>query len=77
MRKRIEKTDFEWELFKDVYKLYEDFRIPERTNEYWESLVAAGNELAKKYPNNILATKLIIGVMDALNELVNKGERDK
>jgi hypothetical protein len=75
MRKRIEKSDPEWELFKDIYKLYENYRVPESKDEYWESLREEANEIDKKYPENILSKKLIMAVLNALEEMSKENKQ--
>ena len=49
MRKELEKGDTEYELFNDYWKLTKEFNIPEDADEYWESLINAGNAFCKKY----------------------------
>ena len=49
MRKELKKGDTEYELFNDYWKLTKEFNIPEDADEYWESLINAGNAFCKKY----------------------------
>ena len=49
MRKKLNKTDEEFQMFADYYKLYQDFYEPEDNEKYWESLINAVNAFYKKY----------------------------
>ena len=49
MRKERKKGDAEYDLFNDYWKLTKEFNIPEDNDEYWESLVSAGDACCKKY----------------------------
>ena len=49
MKKELKKGDTEYELFNDYWKLTKEFNIPEDADEYWESLINAGNAFCKKY----------------------------
>ena len=49
MRKELKKGDAEYDLFTDYWKLTKEFNIPEDNDEYWESLVSAGDEFCEKY----------------------------
>ena len=49
MRKELKKGDIEYDLFNDYWKLTKEFNIQEDNDEYWESLINAGNEFCKKY----------------------------
>lgn len=73
MRKEIQKGSEEWEAFTAVWKMYQDFAIPEDNDEYWENLTKAMREIEVKH-NSILANHLALGVAKALNEIV-KGEK--
>ena len=49
MKKELKKGDTEYDLFNDYWKLTKEFNIPEDNDEYWESLINAGNAFCKKY----------------------------
>ena len=49
MRKELKKGDTEYDLFNDYWKMTKEFNIPEDNDEYWESLINAGNAFCKKY----------------------------
>ena len=49
MRKQLVKTDAEWNMFADYYKIYQEFYEPEDNDKYWEMLIAEANIFCKKY----------------------------
>lgn len=74
MQKTIERGSEEWNAFMDVWKLYQEFAIPEENDEYWENLVKAMKDIEDKYPNSQLANQLALGVAKALDKTM-KGEK--
>ena len=49
MRKELKKGDTEYDLFNDYWQIMKQYNIPEDNDEYWESLINAGNAFCKKY----------------------------
>ena len=49
MKKELKKGDTEYELFNDYWKIVKEYNIPEDADEYWESIINAGNAFCKKY----------------------------
>ena len=49
MKKELKKGDTEYEIFNDYWKIVKEYNIPEDADEYWTSLIDAGNEFCKKY----------------------------
>ena len=49
MRKELKKGDIEYEMFNDYWQIMKQYNIPEDADEYWESLINAGNAFCKKY----------------------------
>ena len=49
MRKKLNKTDEEFQMFADYYKLYQDFYVPEEGDTYWQSLISEADAFLKKY----------------------------
>ena len=49
MKKELKKGDTEYEIFNDYWKIVKEYNIPEDADEYWESLINAGNAFCKKY----------------------------
>lgn len=50
MRKQLTKTDAEFKMFTDYYKIYQDFYITESNDEYWQGLVKAIEDFCKEHP---------------------------
>lgn len=74
MRKDIQKDSKEWEIFREIWELYQRFAIPEESETYWEDLVKALKDIEIKYDKNPLADYLALGVAKALNEIA-KGDK--
>ena len=49
MKKELKKGDTEYEIFNDYWKIVKEYNIPEDADEYWESLINAGDSFCKKY----------------------------
>lgn len=49
MRKQLVKTDAEWNMFADYYKIYQEFYEPEDNDKYWEMLIAEASIFCKEY----------------------------
>ena len=53
-------------MFTDAWKFYKKYADVQQSDEYWETLIAEANAIAKKYQNNKLCRDLIIAVMSEL-----------
>ena len=62
MRKELKKGDIEYEMFNDYWQIMKQFNIPESNDEYWKSLVSAGDEFCKKYDSQY-ARDLVLAFM--------------
>lgn len=69
MRKEIKKTDTEWQIFMDVWNLFQDYAVTEDDDRYWEMLVKDTDKVIKKHNEHPLAAKLAFGVAKALDEI--------
>ena len=49
MRKELKKGDIEYEMFNDYWQIMKQYNIPEDADEYWESLINAGDAFCNKY----------------------------
>ena len=70
MKKELKKGDTEYELFNDYWKLTKEFNIPEDADEYWESLINAGDAFYKKY-NSQYAKDLVLAFMASREAMWN------
>lgn len=75
MEKKIQQNDPEWAIFRDVWKYYEKFAIPEESDSYWQELIKAGEELVHKYDHDTLCVRLVSAVMTALDDRIKANER--
>ena len=64
MRRELKKGDTEYDLFNDYWKLTKEFNIPEDNDEYWESLVIAGDEFCEKYDSQY-ARDIMLSFMES------------
>ena len=62
MRKELKKGDIEYEMFNEYWQIMKQFNIPEDNDEYWESLINAGNAFCKKYDSQY-ARDLVLAFM--------------
>ena len=64
MRKKLTKTDTDFQMFSDYYKIYQDFYIPEKGNDYWQSLISEADAFLAKYKTKY-AGDLITAYLDS------------
>ncbi|MBD5521219.1 MAG: hypothetical protein HDR03_08380 [Lachnospiraceae bacterium] len=53
-------------MFTDAWKLYKKYADVQQEDEYWESLIAEADAIAKKHQNNKLCRDLILAAMSEL-----------
>ena len=68
MRKQLTKTDVEFKMFSDYYKIYQDFYITESNDEYWQGLVNAIEAFCKEHPTPF-AQALAVAYMDSREQI--------
>ena len=71
MRKQLTKNDAEWQMFADYYKIYQDFYIPEETDEYWDNLMRACNDFYNNYTSKY-AQDMIFAYLNSREALFNR-----
>ena len=64
MRKQLTKTDEEFQMFAEYYKIYQDFYVPEDNDTYWQELVNSADNFCKKYKSE-LAIDLMIAYINS------------
>lgn len=64
MRKKLTKTDTDFQMFSDYYKIYQDFYIPEKGDDYWQSLISEADAFILKYKTKY-AEDLITAYLDS------------
>ena len=74
MKKIIKKTDEEFAILQEFWKILQDFYEPENTDEYWDKLLETTIKFEREHPNNLLCEQLILLI---LNYLEKKFKKDK
>lgn len=64
MRKKLTKTDTDFQMFSDYYKIYQDFYIPEKADDYWQGLMSEADAFILKYKTKY-AEDLITAYLDS------------
>lgn len=64
---KIPKDSPEWGIWGDLWKMLQEFAIPEDSDAYWGGLVRKGHEIEQKYKGNPLARKGAVMVIDYLD----------
>ena len=64
MRKKLNKTDEEFQMFADYYKIYQDFYVPEEGDTYWQDLISEADAFLAKYKTKY-AGDLITAYLDS------------
>lgn len=49
LKKKLDKTTKEFEMFQEYWKIIQDFYIPEETYEYWEEINRTLNEFSRRH----------------------------
>ena len=74
MKKVINKTDEEFAILQEFWKILQDFYEPEDTDEYWNKLLDTTIKFERDHPDNLLCMQLILLI---LNYLEKKLKKDK
>ena len=74
MKKQIKKTDEEFAILQEFWKILQDFYEPEDTDEYWNKLLDNTVKFEREHPNNLLCEQLILMI---LNYLEKKFKKDR
>ena len=64
MRKKLTKTDADFQMFADYYKIYQDFYVPEKGDTYWQDLISEADAFLAKYKTKY-AEDLITAYLDS------------
>lgn len=73
MKKDIKKDDVEWKIFMDIWSVYKEYAIPEADDKYWQDLIKDMGAITQKY-DNPLASRLVMGVCKALDDMGRKND---
>lgn len=67
MSKGFEKNGPEWNFFKELYRIAEQYWVPEDTDSYWESLVLLTDDLNNRYKHlGPIVTYMIVGFINGI-----------
>ena len=74
MRKIIKKTDEEFTILQEFWKILQEFYEPEGADDYWSKFLDATTKFEREHPGNLLCEQLILMTM---NYLEKKYKKDK
>ena len=74
MKKVIKKSDEEFAILQEFWRILQDFYEPEDTDEYWNKLLDTTIKFEREHPSNLLCMQLILLI---LNYLEKKFKNDK
>ncbi len=74
MKRVIKKTDEEFAILQEFWKILQNFYEPEDTDEYWSKLLDTTIKFERDHPNNLLCEQLILMI---LNYLETKFKKDR
>lgn len=64
--KGFEKGSPEWYMFKDFWRLAQEFYTPEESDEYWKNFIDAADVFYEKHKNIPLAKELALALASTL-----------
>lgn len=59
MKKKLDKSTAEWNMFADFWNIVQEYYIPENTDDYWKKLTVEHLEFIDKYRDIPLAVEMI------------------
>ena len=66
---KFEKNSQEWNMFKDYYRLCEQYwQIEQGNDEYWENFVKDIEDFHKKYESISLSKRIVLALVEDLEE---------
>lgn len=72
MKKMIKKTDEEYAILQEFWKMLQDFFEPESTDEYWDKFLNCTTKFERSHPGNLLCEQLILMTMTYLEKKYKK-----
>ena len=72
---KFEKGSKEFQFFAEFWAMVQKYYIPEKNDEYWDSLDNDANNLANKYDDKLFDT-LIIAFINSMAKKLEEGKRD-
>lgn len=74
MQKTFGKDSDEWKFFGEFWKMIQAYYVPDKSDEYWDSLIEQANQLFNKYKGNLFIYKMIKAFLDYADRAL-KGEQ--
>ena len=74
---KFEKSSSEWLMFRDYWNLCQEYWEPDMDDRYWEELIHKADEFCTKYRNIPLSKKIMIGLLEVLEEKENENVRQR
>lgn len=71
---KFDKGSEEWLMFMDYWNLCQKYWQAERTDDYWEKVIADTNAFCEKYKVLSLAKKLALAFIEDLDENYKKSK---
>lgn len=59
MRKEFEKGSIEMAMFREYYRIIQDYWILENTDQYWQGLIDDMNDFYRKFQDKVPLARLI------------------
>lgn len=72
MRKTITKTDEEYCILQEFWRILQEFYDPESTDEYWDRFIKATKKFERAHPDNLLCEQLILMTMAYIEKKYKK-----
>ena len=72
MKKAIKKTDEEFAILQEFWKILQDFYEPEDSDEYWNKLLDNTIKFERDHPDNLLCQQLILMTLNYLEQKFKK-----
>ena len=70
MKKKLDKTTVEFEMMQEFWSIWQEYYIPEDSDEYWDSLTKRADQYEKKYDGDT-AVYLMLAVLKDIENRYN------
>lgn len=77
MRKKLDKTTKEFAMMQEFWKIWQEFFEPEDNEEYWDSLIKATSDFAKKFDGSLTGNTASYLMLAVLTDIENRYEASK
>ena len=70
MKKKLDKTTVEFQMMQEFWNIWQEFYIPEDSDEYWDRLTKRAGQYEKKYDGDT-AVYLMLAVLKDIEKRYN------